>query len=382
MTDAHRTGPSQAGTLAPIDLLAYPSFDSLEGVEGLPAARDGDGVPRRLQSAVQRLWPGVSIALVIGLAASWLADHYKAPVMLFALLLGMAVNFVSANARCRPGIDFAARTLLRIGVALLGARITIAQIESLGAPVLAVAGLGVVLTIASGWALARVLKLDQRMGLLTGGSVAICGASAALALSSVLPPSPERERDTMLTVVGVTALSTIAMITYPLLAAAIHLTQTQTGVFLGATIHDVAQVVGAGYSVSKTTGDTAAIVKLFRVALLLPAVLTVALVYRSANAAAAATDGAAARKRPPLLPMFLFGFAGLVLLNSVLKVPAQITDGAGEGSRWFLVTAIAALGAKTSLGELVKVGWRPIIMLMAETAVVLVWVLGCLLLGV
>ena len=79
--------------------------------------------------------------------------------------------------------------------------------------------------------------------------------------------------------------------------------------------------------------------------------------------------------------MFLFGFAALVLLNSTLKVPPQVTDAAGEASRWFLVTAIAALGAKTSLGELVKVGWRPIILLVAETAVVLVWVLGCLLLG-
>ena len=378
MTQDLRTGSAGGAALAPIDLLAYPSFDSLEGVPAIAPKAPGESVSHRLQATVRRLWPGLSIALVIGLAASWLADHYRAPVMLFALLLGMAVNFVSANARCRPGIDFAARTVLRIGVALLGARITLGQIESLGPSVLLIAAVGVLLTIASGWALSRILSLDTRLGLLTGGSVAICGASAALALSSVLPASPERERDTMLTVVGVTALSTIAMITYPLLAAALHLTQTQTGVFLGATIHDVAQVVGAGYSVSKATGDTAAIVKLFRVALLLPAVLSVALVYRSAYVAA---EGAETRKRPPLLPMFLFGFAALVLLNSTLKVPPQVTDAAGEASRWFLVTAIAALGAKTSLGELVKVGWRPIILLVAETAVVLVWVLGCLLLG-
>ncbi|MFZ3005935.1 MAG: putative sulfate exporter family transporter [Phenylobacterium sp.] len=354
---------------------AFASFDSLEGVPVLSPAPAGTPGYLRLYRAVQAILPGGLIAVVVALAASWLSDHYGAPVMLFALLLGMAVNFVGQDPRCRPGIDFMGRTVLRLGVALLGARITLDQINSLGGQVLVIAAGGVIVTILAGWGLARAFKLKPDFGILTGGAVAICGASAALALSSVLPPSPTRERDTTLTVVGVTTLSTIAMVLYPLIAAALGLTHTETGVFLGATIHDVAQVVGAGYGVSKETGDTATIVKLFRVALLLPTIVIVALMFRSRMTAGPSG------KRPPLVPMFLLGFAALVAVNSSGVVAAGVMEQTSEASRWCLVTAIAALGAKTSLGELVYVGWKPVLLIVAETAVVLAWVLAMLLLG-
>jgi uncharacterized integral membrane protein (TIGR00698 family) len=353
---------------------AFASYDSLEGVPILAPAEAAAPVSQRALLTLRKLAPGVSIASVVALAASWLADHYGAPVMLFALLIGMAVNFVGQDSRCRPGIDFASRTILRLGVALLGARITLSQVQSLGGETLIIAAGGVLLTILAGVGLAKALRLKTDFGLLTGGAVAICGASAALAISSVLPPSPTRERDTMLTVVGVTTLSTIAMVVYPVIAAALHLSDTHTGVFLGATIHDVAQVVGAGYGVSKTAGDTATIVKLFRVALLLPTILVVAMVYRSHVGA-----GVPGRKAPPLVPGFLIGFVALVAINSTGMVPSSILDQTGEASRWCLVTAIAALGAKTSLGELTHVGWKPVLLIVLETAVVLAWVLTLLL---
>jgi uncharacterized membrane protein YadS len=137
----------------------------------------------------------------------------------------------------------------------------------------------------------------------------------------------------------------------------------------------VAQVVGAGYGVSKETGDTATIVKLFRVALLLPTIVVVALMFRSKM-----TVGPSG-KRPPLVPMFLLGFVALVAVNSSGVVTPSIMEATGDASRWCLVTAIAALGAKTSLGELVYVGWKPVLLIVAETAVVLGWVLAMLLLG-
>jgi uncharacterized integral membrane protein (TIGR00698 family) len=327
---------------------------------------------RQITVGLRRVAPGLSIAVLIALAASWLADHYGAPVMLFALLIGMALNFVGEDIRCRPGIDFAARNVLRVGVALLGARITVAQVASLGGPVLAVAAAGVLITILAGWAAARIFRQKPDLGVLTGGSVAICGASAALAISSVLPQTAERERDTILTVVGVTALSTLAMIVYPVLAVGLRLGEVKAGVFLGATIHDVAQVVGAGYSVSKTTGDTATIVKLFRVALLLPAVFAIALIFGTRR------SSVSVRKRPPLLPGFLVGFAGLVALNSTGLVAPAVMQGVSDTSRWFLVTAIAAVGAKTSLGDVARVGWRPVAMIVLETLVMLAWVLAML----
>ena len=320
--------------------------------------------------------PGLVIAGLVALAASWLAEHYGAPVMLFALLLGIAVNFLSQDPRCKPGLEFASRTILRLGVALLGMRITFDQIQSLGAGALALTAVAVVLTIASGWLLARSARLEASFGVLTGGAVAICGASAALAIAAVLPRGPTHERDTVMTVVGVTALSTIAMIVYPLVTAAVGFDSRSAGVFLGATIHDVAQVVGAGYSISGEAGDTATIVKLFRVAMLLPAVLAISFLFRARHDPGADTD------RPPLLPMFLVAFAGLVVINSSGWVPQSVNAGLQEASRWCLVTAIAALGTKTSLGDLARVGWRPIAVIIAESVVVVMIVLaGLLLMG-
>jgi len=328
----------------------------------------------RYVARIKPFGPGLVIAGLVALAASWLAEHYGAPVMLFALLLGIAVNFLSQDPRCQPGLEFASRTILRFGVALLGMRITFDQIQSLGVGVLALTAFAVVLTIASGWLLARSARLEASFGALTGGAVAICGASAALAIAAVLPRGPTHERDTVMTVVVVTALSTIAMIVYPLVATAIGFDSRGAGVFLGATIHDVAQVVGAGYSISDDAGDTATIVKLFRVALLLPAVLVISFLFRANQQSHANVT------RPPLLPMFLVAFAALVIINSSGWVPQSVNAGLQEASRWCLVTAIAALGTKTSLGDLARVGWRPIAVIVAESVVVAVIVLAGLLL--
>jgi uncharacterized integral membrane protein (TIGR00698 family) len=165
------------------------------------------------------------------------------------------------------------------------------------------------------------------------------------------------------------------MVLYPVLAAAVGFDEHTTGIFVGATIHDVAQVVGAGYSVSTVAGDTATIVKLFRVAMLLPVVLVISfLLQRSGDAATAA--GA---QRPPLLPMFLVVFAALVVVNSLGWLPPAVESGMQGASRWCLVLAIAALGTRTSLGDLVQVGWRPVAIVVGETIFVGVLVLSGLL---
>lgn len=314
--------------------------------------------------------PGLVIAGLVALAARWLGDHYTAPVMLFALLLGIAVNFTREDPRCKPGLDFASRTILRLGVALLGMRITLDQIAGLGAGVVALTAIAVALTIMVGFALAKTVKLEGKLGVLMGGATAICGASAALAIAAVLPKGPTHERDTILTVVCVTTLSTIAMVTYPVLTAALGMDDVTAGVFFGATIHDVAQVVGAGGLVSPAAQDSATIMKLFRVALLLPAVLVISFLFRKAH-----TDADAGAK-PPLLPWFLIAFAALVALNSTGTVPASVTGFLQGASTWCLVIAIAALGAKTALGELVKVGWRPIAVVTGSTAFVALFVLA------
>lgn len=307
------------------------------------------------------LWPGFALPLLIMLGATFLSEHYGGPQLLYALLFGLAFHFLHQDARCRPGIEFCARTLLRIGVALLGARITLAQIGQLGIGPLATAALGIVSTIALGAWLARRFGLKTDFGLLCGAAVSICGASAALAVAAVMPKTEENERHTLLTVVGVTGLSTLAMIAYPLLAKVLRLDDTGAGIFLGGTIHDVAQVIGAGLMISHEAGDVAVIVKLFRVTLLVPVVAVLAWYWRQRSNAPSSGG------RQALLPFFLIGFMALVLVNSLGGLTPRFTEALSQISRVCLVIAISALGIKTSFEELLKLGWRPMALMLVET---------------
>jgi uncharacterized integral membrane protein (TIGR00698 family) len=249
-------------------------------------------------------------------------------------------------------------------------RITVAQVEALGWSTIGLVVATVALTLVAGIAIARLLRLGSALGTLTGGAVAICGASAALAIASILPKHANAERDASFTVIGVTAMSTLAMILYPIVVGTLGLDHRAAGVFLGGTIHDVAQVVGAGYSVSQETGDTATIVKLLRVAMLLPACLAIGLALH--------VRGSEAAHAAPILPWFAVAFAALVVVTSLGWVPMPVIDAGSIVSRWCLVTAIAAIGMKTSLKSLVDMGAKPVLLVVLETIFLAAMVLGVL----
>lgn len=322
--------------------------------------------------------PGALICTVIALSATFLSEHYGGPQLLYALLIGLSLHFLSLQEGTKIGINFCAKTVLRVGVALLGIRITLGQVSHLGISVGVVLVLAVALTIGSGLLLARWLKRPIEEGILSGGSVGICGASAAMAISSVLPQTRENERFTLLAVVGVTVLSTTAMVLYPFFMHLLDLSPVQSGIFLGGTIHDVAQVVAAGMMMGEEAGDAATVVKLFRVVLLMPVVLLIAFAYRQ-NPEAAIEEGSV-RDKVPLVPTFLIGFIVLVLVASTGLVPAAVVSGANDISRWCLVIAISAAGVKTSFEDLKKLGWQPVVMLVTETAVIATFVLLAILL--
>jgi uncharacterized integral membrane protein (TIGR00698 family) len=314
--------------------------------------------------------PGLLASFIVALAATFLSEHYGASVMLFALLLGMALNFLSAEGACAQGIGLASRQLLRLGVALLGLRITFSQLGELGWAPLAIVLVSVVATIAFGLLCARLFGFNRQFGLLTGGAVGICGASAALAIAAALPHHEKKERAVIFTVIGVSALSTVAMVLYPIVAKWLQLDARLTGIFFGATIHDVAQVVGAGYSVSDEAGDAATVVKLLRVLMLLPVILVTSLILRMKSD----QPGRAG----PLLPGFALAFAALVLVNSAGLIPAAVQHAGSELSRWFLVTAIAAIGMKTQLKDVATVGLKPVLMMIGETLFLMVLVIALL----
>lgn len=310
---------------------------------------------------------------LVALAAGFISTSHGGPQLLYALLLGIGFNYLADDPRVSPGLDFCSRHLLRLGVGLLGARITASQVVALGWSTTAIVIAGIVTTILAGVFVARRLGMTSAQGVLTGGSVAICGASAALALSAVLPQRKGHENFTVVVVVAVTLLSTVAMLAYPVIAKLFELPPQLAGLFIGGSIHDVAQVVGAGYALGAETGDVAIVVKLLRVSLLVFVVAIVALVFRERHD----TPGAVVRPREWLVPWFLWMFVGMVALNSTGIIVPAVQDALGSLSRVLLLLAIAALGINTSFAQLVRVGWIPVLLIIGET----LW-LGALVFGV
>jgi len=340
------------------------------------------------------LWPGTALSAVIAVAATALASLHSGPQLLYALLLGVAFHYLSQEPITKPGIEFCGRSLLRLGVALLGARITADQILGLGWQTALTVVAAVVTTMLCGLAVGARLGMTRAQRVLSGGAVAICGASAALAISSVLPREKNGERFTLMVVVTVTVMSTLAMVLYPFISRALNLPPELAGFFIGATIHDVAQVVGAGYMISNQAGDVATIVKLFRVSMLAFVVMVVSVAFKTAReqaqaqaqaeaqaeaqaraqteAEAASTDGGRIPNPQALVPWFLWLFLVIMVLNSAGLIAASVQGALNATSRACLVTAIAALGMKTSFQQLARAGWRPMALILVET----LWIAG------
>jgi uncharacterized integral membrane protein (TIGR00698 family) len=180
-------------------------------------------------------------------------------------------------------------------------------------------------------------------------------------VASVLPKSKANEQFTLLVVVGVTVLSTVAMVVYPFILKMLEIASMDAGIFIGTTIHDVAQVVAAGMLFGPEAGDVSTVVKLFRVALLLPVVLVISLFFASQPSKVVGFHSF------KLIPFFLIGFVALSLVASFQIVSSEIVQTISGISRWMLVTAIAAAGLKTNFQELAQLGWKPVVLLVAET---------------
>ena len=305
---------------------------------------------------------GVALSIALAVTAYAISYRYGAPAMLMGLLLGLSCHFLIESGRFMTGLVWASGPCLRFGVALLGLRLSIADVALLGWPAVIAVCAAVAMTLAFGVLWSRLLGCGRDLGLLTGGAVGICGASAAMAISAALPESEAKHRLTLFTVIGVTTLSTAAMVFYPIAGDFLNFGSRDMGFFIGASIHDVAQVVGAGYSVSPETGDLATFVKLLRVAMLVPIVMAIALVCRISVKAQEASHS------PPVsFPVFLLGFLALFLLNNTVLLPETLTEGLSHLATALLLLAVTALGVRTSLREVASIGWRPLILLVGET---------------
>jgi uncharacterized integral membrane protein (TIGR00698 family) len=308
--------------------------------------------------------PGLALALALTGVATWIATVMHAPVAPFALVAGFLIAApLAGRLDLAPGLKVAERPLLRAGIALLGLRIALGDIAHLGIQTLVMVLGCVALTLGLGSLIGRLFGLPRGFSMLSASATAICGASAAMAVASVLPKGPEAERQTGYVVAVVATLSTIAMLAYPALAHLAGLPPQAAAIFLGASIHDVAQVAGAGYSVSPAVGDMAVTVKLVRVSLLALVVAAVAFSFAGAARAEGKSLGRAA-----LLPGFVIAFFALAALRSTGVVPADVLPVASFASNLLIGAGVVAVGAKTSIAGLKSMGWRPLAALACQTA--------------
>jgi len=311
---------------------------------------------------IRELAPGLAVAVFATLAAAYVSDHYGAPLTLMCLLFGLALNFLSADPRLDAGLVFASRTVLRVGVVLLAARVTLSEVLQLGPLALLAIVLIVAATLITGVIVARRTGCTAAYGALCGGAVAICGASAAMAFASLLGERRVSQAQLTLALVIIAALSAVAMALYPTIGEQLAFTDLQTGFLLGASIHDVAQSVGAGFAVSPMAGATATVVKLSRVALLAPALMAVALFIPRKPGARIAEYA---------LPWFVIGFFGLAAVNSTGVVPAGVADGAASLGTGLLACAVTATGVRSQMHALLQSGPKPLVAILTATVVAL-----------
>jgi uncharacterized integral membrane protein (TIGR00698 family) len=301
--------------------------------------------------------PGLVVVLLGALSAGFLASRFGAQLTLMSLLVGLTLNFLSADKRLTAGLVFASGSLLRWGIVLVGVRVTFGEMIALG-PVALLSVLCIVgLTMGAGVFAARRLGYNTAFGLLAGGAVAICGASAAMALATTLGNKRIGQSQLSLVLVGISAMSASAMVLYPIAAHLLHLGDLRAGFLFGASIHDVAQSLGAGYSYSTGAGQIAAIVKLTRVALLAPVLALVAAFLPRGEAGRGA----------PVLPWFVIGFFLLAAINSAGVIPPGVASGLESIATGFLAAAVTATGIRSPIGHLFHGGPRPLLIILFAT---------------
>lgn len=353
-TSREHPGPSWSG----IDWESLPHGGDLFGEYDY--AQRKAAVP----SAIPSLWPGIALCGVASASAAWLSEHYGFPIMLLGLLVGLSLNFITRDPATHRGLDFASRTCLRAGIVLLGLQVSAAQIGELGGvPFAALLGIMCV-TILAGMAGARLVGQSHHAGLLAGGSTAICGASAALALYGVIGKERLSQAQFALTLVGISLASAFAMSVYPAIAGELGLSDRQAGFLIGASIHDVAQAIGGGYAFSDAAGGYAIVVKLSRVALLAPVVLVVSLMLGAGG------EGEGAARpwwRRLSLPWFIAAFLATVALNSLIAMPPQLGSSALVASKGLLLLAVTATAMRSRMDLLMDMGWRATVPVITAT---------------
>jgi uncharacterized integral membrane protein (TIGR00698 family) len=309
--------------------------------------------PAATRSALSALLPGIALAAAIAATSigirAVIGISALSPLIL-SIIIGMLVrNTLSLPAAIEPGIGFSLKRILRLGIILLGLQVTVAQILSLGGTALAIVALTLATTFVAIRLAGRALGVDRQLTDLIAAGTSVCGASAVIAANTVIRG---RQEHVAYAVACVTLFGSISMLAYPLLAAPLGLDERAYGLWSGATIHEVAQVVAASFQAGDVAGQFGTISKLARVVLLAPLVMTLALALRSQ------THDAHTGSVP--MPWFVLGFVAMMAVNSVVEIPADLGKGITIVTNFLLSMALAAMGLQANIAKLKAEGWRPL----------------------
>lgn len=326
-----------------------------------------------LVSELSKNLAGTLFCLVLGAGAIYLSGIIGIPVMLLAIIAGLILHALYSVQALKPGFDWCARGLLYMGVALMGLRIDITDLSQAGfiAPLIVLIAL--VATLFAGYAIGRAFGLSKDFSILMSGAVGICGISAAAAICTALDDCPSRNQELAITVAGITVLSTITMILYPIAAHAFNLDVLANGILMGGGIHNVSQAVGAGYAMSPEAGDLSVLLKLLRVSMLLPIVIIISVLWGKNAKTPYPTMGAKIRANaPPFLVVFLI----LAVLSCLKLIPPAVTGIGNEAAHWALVVSLVAIGVKTDMRQVLTVGMKPLFVMSLSTLLMAAILLG------
>jgi uncharacterized integral membrane protein (TIGR00698 family) len=309
---------------------------------------------------LREIAPGLALAAAVagaGLFLNRLPHMGALSPLILSIILGMAVhNGIGTPVRCRPGVKFALRRVLRLAIVLLGLQLTVGQVLAVGG-----AGLGIIVaSLASTFLftlwLGRRLGVDRKLTELIAAGTSICGASAVIAANTVTEGSDE---DVAYAVACVTVFGSAAMLLYPAAAGLLHLDARGFGLWAGASIHEIAQVVAAAFQRGTQAGELATIAKLSRVMLLAPVVILLG--YAARRGWGHGGESRQTKAAAPF-PWFVIGFIAMIGFNSLDLLPSADHAMAAPVTTFLLSVALAAMGLETDMHKLKAEGLRPLLL--------------------
>ncbi len=275
-----------------------------------------------------------------------------------AIVLGVLLrNVWGLPEACKPGVSFAVKRLLRVGIALLGAQLSLAQVLRTGGTAVLVVAACIVLAILVVRFLSARMGLSDRLGTLLGVGTSICGVSAIVATA---PAIEAKQEETSLAVATITVFGLLAVVAYPLLGRLLGLSDVFFGTWAGTAVNDTSQVVATGLIYSQKAGEVATVVKLTRNLFMAPVIVVLSSLYM-AKARQAGGESSKARgvSLKAAVPGFILGFVAMAILNSLGAFPPAVLDAIRTASAWLIVIALAGVGLETNLAALRRIGFRP-----------------------